>query len=81
MELELILKFLIFGILANILGGLRYKLLGGKLPDILVVLIWLNIAMFVFSAIYYSFSVILFCFMIVVNVYYYRLYVKIRNKE
>ena len=64
----------------NIVGGIRYKFLGGKLTDILVVLIWANTGMFVFSAIYYGVSMILFFSMIFVNIYYYRLYIKIRNK-
>ncbi|RXZ79052.1 hypothetical protein EBB07_24690 [Paenibacillaceae bacterium] len=80
MEIQKILQLLLFGVIANVAGGLNYKFLGGKLTDILFVLMWINVGMFVLSAIYYEFSFILFIALIIVNLSYYRTYRKITKK-
>ncbi|BBI33840.1 hypothetical protein [Cohnella abietis] len=81
MDIKTTMQLLIFALAMNIIGGIRYKLLDGKANDIIVVLFWVNIGMFIFSVFYYGFSFILFMIMVVLNICYYKIYIKIRNRD
>lgn len=81
MEIKFVMQLLAFGLVMNIIGAIRYKLLGGKADDILIVMIWVNLSMFVFSAFYYSFSIILFLAMLFINFFYIKIYYKFKRKD
>lgn len=70
------IELLAFGLAMNAVGAIRYKLIGGKLDSILIVLICLNLGMFIFTVCKYSFSYLLFFAMIGLNLFYYWIYRK-----